>query len=390
MLASRLNSVGGSATLAVQARASEMIARGIRVANFCLGEPDFDTPISIKEAAWHALKAGDTKYPTPVAGTKALRSAICEYFQKYNGLKYELSQIIATVGAKDAIYQAMLAVLEPEDEVVIPVPYWVSYPEQAKLCGAKPVLLRAANGGNKISPDDLAGAITPKTKLVIINSPSNPSGLAYSRSELAALAAVLRDRPIWVLSDELYHRLTLHSDEPATSIASIDGMIDRTITVCGMSKTYAMTGWRLGFAGGPAEVISAMTRIQGQTTSGPTSFVQSACVAALSGDQRCVEEMRAEYRRRAERVIAGLRSLPGVTCDAPHAGFVAFPDVSAALLKMGLNSADEFAERALEQAHVAIMSGSAFGSPQHIRFSFAANMEEIELGLARLSAMMNE
>lgn len=385
-LSQRVSQVAPSATLAMSARSRAMREAGIDVVTLAAGEPDFDTPEPIKQAAVEALAAGDTKYPTPVAGIAPLRQAICDYLRKWCALEYEPEQVCVGVGGKNALFALFQVLLDPGDEVLIPVPYWVSYPAQVQLAGGTPVCLRP-RAGLKIDAETLAGAIGPKTRALVLNSPSNPTGAAYTREELESLAGVLRDHDVLVVSDEIYHRLVF-AGEPHTAFATLPGMAERTVTINGLSKTYAMTGWRLGFAVGPAGVIKAMARLQGQATSGPTSFVQTAAVAALNGDQACVDEMRAAYRRRCELMVEGLRALPGVKCEAPRGAFYCFPEVSGTFERLGVEDANGFAEAVLDKAHVALVSGAAFGMPTHVRLSFATSDEQIEEGLRRLGRLL--
>jgi aspartate aminotransferase len=387
-LSRRIQSVAPSATLAVSARAKALKEQGIDVVDFGAGEPDFDTPQHIKDAATRALAAGDTKYPSPVSGRNPLRAAVCEYTKRYLGLDYRPGQVHVSVGAKDAIIQTLTVLLDPGDEVMIPAPYWVSYPDQVRLAGGTPVIVRPPNAHiHKITGKELAAAITPRTRVLILNSPCNPTGAVYSRDELDALAAAIRGTNIVVISDELYHRLILN-DRPHVSFATLDGMYEHTIVINGASKTFAMTGWRLGFATGPEPIIAAMGRMQGQTTSGAVSFVQTAMVAALNGDQNCVETMRRAYRERAGRMVAGLERIPGVHCEPPEGGFVCLPHVAGAFAKLGAKTADEFAAGVLERAHVALVSGSAFGADEHVRLSFATSTEQIDKGLDRLTRLL--
>ncbi len=385
-LSNRVAAVAPSATMAMTAKAADLKARGVNVIAFAAGQPDFDTPDAIKEAAITALRAGDTKYASPVSGTPKLREAIRTYFDRHCGLSYSPAQICATVGAKDALHLGFAALLNPGDEVVIPAPYWVSYPDQVRLCDGTPVIVTPKRG-LKITADELVAVLTPKTRVVVLNSPSNPSGAVYSKAELASLARVLRDSDAVVFSDEIYHRL-LFTDEPYVSFAALDGMLERTLTINGVSKTYAMTGWRLGFAGGPEPLIKAMAKLQGQTTSGPAAFVQTATITALTGDQGPVEEMLVAFKRRAKLMVAGLNALPGVTCEMPGGAFYCFPDVSETFARLGVEDADGFADMALEKAHVGTVSGVAFGAPRYARLSFATSDEDIEEGLRRLGEML--
>ncbi|MCA9245072.1 MAG: pyridoxal phosphate-dependent aminotransferase [Phycisphaerales bacterium] len=386
-LSNRVMAVAPSATMAMTAKAAELKARGVNVIAFAAGQPDFDTPDNVKEQAIAALRAGDTKYPSPVSGTPKLREAIRGYFERFSGLNYAPSQICATVGAKDALHLGFAALLNPGDEVIIPAPYWVSYPDQVRLCDGKPVIVTPAKG-LKITADELEAAITSRTRVVVLNSPSNPSGAVYSRAELEALAGVMRKTDgVVVFADEIYHRLLL-TGEPYVSFAARDGMYERTLTINGVSKTYAMTGWRLGFAAGPEPLIKAMAKLQGQTTSGPTSFVQTASVEALTGDQKAVDEMLVAFKRRGKLMADGLNALPGVTCEQPGGAFYCFPDVSGTFAKLGVNDADGFSELALERAHVATVSGVAFGAPTHARLSFATSDADIVEGLRRIGEML--
>lgn len=384
----RIQELAPSATLAVSERARALQDKGVDVVSFGAGQPDFETPAHIVAAAVAAVQGGDTKYPSPVSGVTPLRKAVCTYLKRFGGLDYEPAQVCVTVGAKDALYLAFATLLDPGDEVVLPAPYWVSYPDQIRLMGATPVIVQPRSASLKITPDELRAAITPRTRALVMNSPSNPTGAVYSRDELEGLAAVLRETQVMVISDEIYNRLVFES-ETSISVAALPGMLDRTITVNGFSKSFAMTGWRLGFAAGPREVIDGMSRLQGQTTSGPASFVQTAAVAALSGDQSCIEPMREAYRRRAALMTDALNGLQGVTCPAPHGAFYCFPDVSGTFARLGVRDGDGFAEAALERAHVAVVSGVAFGAPKYVRLSFATSDARIREGMKRLAQLLS-
>lgn len=387
-ISQRLAALAPSATLAVMDRARKLRESGVHVVSFGAGEPDFDTPAGIRDAAVKALAAGDTRYPSPVSGITPLRTAVCEYLQATCGLSYSPGQICATVGAKDALFLAFAALLDPGDEVIVPVPYWVSYPDQVRLCGGTPVFVHASDGDRlTVTASEIAALLTPRTRALVLNSPSNPSGAVYSRAALAEIADLLRGRDILVISDEIYHRL-LFSDEPYCSFASLPGMVGQTLTVNGVSKTFAMTGWRLGFAAGPEWLISAMTKLQGQTTSGPASFVQTAAATALRSPALEVHEMCAAYKRRGARMAERLNTMPGVRCAAPQGAFYCFPDVSKAIARLGLKSADEFADAVLDKAQVAIVSGTPFGSPAHVRLSYATSDEQIEEGLRRIERFL--
>lgn len=386
-LSTRVQRVAPSATLAVADKARQLKQSGVDVIALAAGEPDFDTPSHVKEAAGAALARGETKYgPTP--GTDALRQGICDYLERFCRIRYVPAQVCVTVGAKDALYQLFQAVLDPGDEVIIPVPYWVSYPDQVVLADGRPVFVRgAAENDYKLTAADLSAALTPRTRALVLNSPSNPTGAIYTRAELQALADVLSGTDVLIVSDEIYHRLVF-GDVPCTSVAAVGALAERTLTVNGLSKSYAMTGWRIGYVAGPQPLIAGVIRLQGQTNSGVAPFVQSAALAALTGDQSCVEQMRSAYQRRGERVHAALNRLPGVRCPRPQGAFYCFADVSGAFARLGVRDADAFATAVLERAHVAIVSGSAFGCPTHARISFAASDERIEEALRRLERLL--
>ncbi len=383
-LSERVRRLAPSATVAMAERARVLREQGADVLAFAAGQPDFDTAEPIKQAAGRALAAGDTKYPPP-AGKPELRQAVCDYLSRWCGLSYQPQQVCITPGAKDALALAFAALLDPGDEVLIPVPYWVSYPEQVRLFDGRPVFVRPRDDGSlKIDPEALAAACTQRTRVLVLNSPCNPSGVVYSRGELEAIAAVVRAHDLLVVSDEIYHRLVYDGVE-FVSFASLEGMAGRTLTVNGVSKSFAMTGWRLGFAAGPQPLINAMVRLQGQTTGGPASFVQTAAIEALRGDQQAVEQMREAYQRRRRLMCDGLRALPGVRCCEPDGAFYVFADVSETFERLGVADADAFAARLLDEAHVAVVSGSAFGMPTHVRLSFACSDAQITAGLERIA-----
>lgn len=378
-LADRTWSIEPSVTLALSARAKALRAAGVDVCDFTVGEPDFNTPVHIREAAKRALDEGKTKY-APAGGLPKLQELIAAKLRTENGLSYSADEIIVCTGGKQAILNVLLTVLSRDDEALIPTPYWVSYPEIVKLARAKPVLMPTTEAtGFKITPEQLDAAITPQTKVLILNSPSNPTGAVYSRAELAALAEVLVQREVAVLSDEIYEKL-LYDGEEHVSIGSLgEAIFNLTLTCNGFSKAYAATGWRLGYAAGPAHVIKAATDIQSHTTSGATTFAQYGAIAALEGPQDEVEAMRREFERRREVLLAGLQALPGITCTRPGGAFYLFPNITAT----GLSSLD-FSARLLEDYHVAIVPGSAFGADANVRFSYATSMAAIEKGLERL------
>ncbi|MFO0837391.1 MAG: pyridoxal phosphate-dependent aminotransferase [Phycisphaerae bacterium] len=383
-LSESVQAVAPSATLAATERARQLREQGVNVISLAAGQPDFDTPQHIKDAACAALAAGDTKYPLPVSGVIPLRKAIQAYIKRYCELDYAMDQLCVTVGCKDALHLAFVALLNPGDEAIVPVPYWVSYPDQIRMTGAKPVFVESSPLDGKITPAQLRSAITPRTRVLVMNSPSNPGGAVFSRAELTALAEVLQGTDIIVVSDEIYHRLAFEVDT-AASVAAAPGMYERTVTVNGLGKSYAMTGWRIGYAGGPAPIIEAMTRLIGTTTSGATSFVQTAAITALTGPQENVARMREAFVRRARRMCDALRAIPGLKLPEPKGAFFCFPDVSALYARLGVRDADEFAHQALDRAHVAIVSGSAFGSQSHVRLSYATADDQIEEAMRRLT-----
>ncbi|MGD2074709.1 MAG: pyridoxal phosphate-dependent aminotransferase [Gammaproteobacteria bacterium] len=385
-LSQRVQRVKPSPTLAVTARAAELRAAGEDIIGLGAGEPDFDTPEHIKQAAIRAIKKGDTKY-TAVDGTASLKAAIINKFQRENGLEYQPDQILVSCGGKQSFYNLVQALLNPGDEVIIPAPYWVSYPDMVKLADGEPVIIKAGlDQGFKISPEQLQAAITAKTRLMVINSPSNPTGVAYTRDELRALAEVLLRHPhVLVATDDMYEHI-LWSDDPFSNIVNVcEELFPRAIVLNGVSKAYAMTGWRIGYAGGPKRLIQAMKKIQSQSTSNPASISQAAAEEALDGDQSCIEPMLKAFKARHDFVVDALNALPGVRCARGDGTFYSFPDFSAVI--KGLDSVNddvELAEHLLGEAGVALVPGSAFGAQGHLRLSFATSMENLENALARL------
>ncbi len=385
----RVQRVKPSPTMAVTALAAELRAQGRDVIGLGSGEPDFDTPQHIKAAAIHAIEIGQTKY-TAVDGTVELKSAIIDKFQRDNSLTYAPDQIIVSSGAKQTCYNVCSAILNAGDEAVIPAPYWVSYPEMVKLADGEPVIVSASiNDDFKITPRALAAAITDRTKLMFLNSPSNPTGAAYTRDELAALGEVLLDHPgIVIATDDMYEHI-YWADEPFTSLAdACPELYDRTITINGVSKCYAMTGWRIGYCGGPQNIVKAMKKIQGQSTSNACSIAQAAAVAALTGDQNCITEMTTAFKQRHDYVIAALNDIDGVDC-APGAGtFYAFPNVSGAIESKGLADDTALAELLLNEGEVALVPGSAFGAPGYIRLSFATSLDILKEAIGRIARVL--
>jgi aspartate aminotransferase len=388
VLAQRMKTLAPSSTLAVQAKAKALRAQGIDVISFGAGEPDFDTPPRIKEAAIQAMRRGQTKY-TEVGGIPELRAAVCTKFARDNALAYEPADVLISVGAKHTLYNAAVALLDPGDEVLVPRPYWVSYPEQITLVGAVPVAVPTEEGsGFDLDPDRLRAAVTPRTKAVIVNSPNNPTGAVFSRAALEAVARLAVERDLWVISDECYEPLTFEGRH--VSIAQLGAEIKaRTLVVNTCSKSYAMTGWRIGYAAGPRELIRAMTDVQSQVTSNPSSIAQWAAVEALTGPQDEVVQMAAEFNRRRRIIVDGLNALPGVGCVMPRGAFYAFPNISGLLGRQcadgkRLASSIDVTEFLLEQGRVAVVPGLDFGSDIHVRMSYATSTELIREGLARM------
>jgi aspartate aminotransferase len=379
-----------SATVAITTKAKEMRSKGIDVIAFSIGEPDFDTPDYIKAAAKKAIDEGFTKY-TPASGVKELRGAICKKFERDNNLKFSPDEIIATSGAKQAISLVLQVMCEAGDEVVIPSPYWVSYPEQVKLTGAKPVIVPASEkDGFKLSVDALAAAVTERTKLIILNSPSNPTGVIYDKSELEAIAEIVLSKGIFVISDEIYEKIVYGAEH--VSIASLGKDIkEKTIIVNGVSKTYAMTGWRVGYAAGDREIISAMIKLQSQLTSHPDSIAQMAALAALEGPQDEITAMRVEFEKRRDYIVDRVRKIEALSCVKPEGAFYVFPGISSVLGKTiagrAINSSMDFAELLLDEAKVAVVPGAAFGADAHIRISYAASLDKIKEGMGRIEQL---
>ncbi|HLO86743.1 MAG TPA: pyridoxal phosphate-dependent aminotransferase [Nostocaceae cyanobacterium] len=378
-LAARVSQVTPSITLAIAAKAKAMKAEGIDVCSFSAGEPDFDTPAHIKAAAEKALREGKTKYG-PAAGEPKLREAIARKLQKDNGLDYKAENVIVTNGGKHSLYNLIVALIDPGDEVIIPAPYWLSYPEMVTLVGGKSVIVQTeAATGYKITPEQLKKAITPKTKLFVLNSPSNPTGMVYTPEEIKALAQVIVDADILVVSDEIYEKI-LYDGAEHISIGSLGKEIfDRTVISNGFAKAYSMTGWRLGYLAGPVEIIKAASSIQGHSTSNVCTFAQYGAIAALEESQDCVEEMRQAFAKRRQVMLARLNAIPGLSCPKPDGAFYLFPDIS----KTGLKSLD-FCNALIDEHQVAVIPGVAFGADNNIRLSYATDMETIEKGMDRL------
>ncbi len=385
----RAQAVPPSATIAVTTRALELKAQGIDVIGFGAGAPDFDTPDYIKEAAVDALKAGKTKY-TAAAGIIELRKAIAAKLQKENGLKYTPDQIIVNIGGKHSVYEAMQAVLDPGDEVILPTPYWVTYPEAIKLADAVPKVVQTEKkNGYKITPSQLKDALTKKTAMLLINSPNNPGGFTYTPEELKAIAQVLEGTNVYVLSDEIYEKL-IYGDTKFVSFASLsEDAYNRTLTLNGFSKAFSMTGWRLGYTAGPLDAIKAMGRLQSHMTSNPVTFGQYAAIAALGPPaDEAIEKMRAEFERRGKYMTDRLNGIKAVECLESTGAFYCFPDVSGhygrTINDVTINGSMDFAKALLEQANVALVPGLPFGCDNNVRLSFACSLEQITEGLDRL------
>jgi aspartate aminotransferase len=388
-LADRVHRVKPSPTVALTGRVARLKAEGRDIIGLGVGEPDFDTPVHIADAGVEAIRKGHTRY-TPVEGTSELKDAIIGKFRRDNGIEYTRPQILVSTGAKQAIYNMIMAVVNPGDEVVIPAPYWVSYPDMALLAEGVPVTPCAGpEQGYKITAAQLEAAITAKTRLLILNSPSNPTGAAYTRAELVALGEVLSRHPhVLVCTDDMYEHIYWAPEPFCSLLTAAPQLYDRTVTVNGVSKSYAMTGWRIGYCGGPVEVINAMSTIQSQSTSNPNSIAQRAAMVALTGDQSGVAEMNRHFKERHDFFNAGLNALPGFRVLPAAGTFYAWCEVSGAMARLGLHDDNAFAEHLLEHANVAGVPGSGFGAPGHIRFSFAVARATLEEALRRLRAAL--
>jgi aspartate aminotransferase len=389
-LASRTTKIKPSPTLAINARAKELKASGGDIISLSVGEPDFDTPDFIKQAAHAAIDAGFTKY-TAVDGTPELKQSIIEKFKRDNNLHYEPAQILVSAGAKQSLYNLFQALLDPDDEVIIPAPYWVSYPDMVLLTGAKPVFVSANfNQNYKITAQQLENAITDKTRLIIFNAPNNPTGMMYSKAELTEFAEVLIKYPnIIIVSDDIYEHI-LWKERPFSNILTVcPALTQRTVVVNGVSKAYSMTGWRIGYAAGPAPLIAAMKKIQSQSTSNPSSISQVAAKAALDGDQQCIQNMVKEFKQRHDFLLNELKAIPGFQCHASHGTFYLFPDVTGAIQKLDhIHNDIEFAEHLLIKTGIAVVPGSAFGMENCIRLSFATRMERLNDAVKRIKTIV--
>ena len=385
----RMARVKPSPTGAVLALATELRAKGRDIVSLGAGEPDFDTPQHIRDAAVAAIAAGKTRY-TPIDGTAELKAAVRAKFARENGLEYETSQVIVTSGAKQALFNLCLALLGPGDEAIVPAPYWVSYPDMVLLAGAEPVFIETGIDEHfKVTPARLAATLSKKTRLLILNSPSNPTGASYSRSELQDLGAVLEAYPdVVVVADDIYEHIYWADDPFVSFAAACPALFKRTVTTNGVSKAYAMTGWRIGYAAGPVALINAMKTVQSQSTSNPCSVSQAAAQAALEGDQEPVSEMCAAYRQRHDYLVSALNDIPGVACRPGEGTFYAFPSVQGALERLGLADDAALAELLLNDADVACVPGTAFGAPGYLRISFATSLEQLREALRRIGRVL--
>lgn len=392
-LSKKAKNVSPSITLSINAKAKEMKAKGINVISFGVGEPDFNTPENIKNAAIEAIQKGFTTY-TPAAGLPQLKEAICNKLKNDNNLNYNLENIVVSNGAKHSLYNIFQAICDPEDEVIIPAPYWVSYPDMVKLADGKPVFVECKEENEfKIKPDDLENAITSKTKAIILTSPSNPTGAVYTKSELEAIAKIAVDNNIFVVSDEIYEKL-IYEGEKHVSIASINNEIkDLTIVVNGMSKGYAMTGWRIGYTASHSSIAKAMGNMQSHATSNANTIAQHASIEGLNGDQSSIEKMKIEFDKRRKYMVERINKINGLSCITPKGAFYVMININqligTTIKNIEIKSSMELSELLLEHAHVAVVPGAAFGADQFVRISYANSLENIKEGLNRIDNVLN-
>ena len=387
-LSDRVQNVKPSATLAVTAKATELKSQGIKIVPMGSGEPDFDTPLNIQQAGIQAINDGLTRY-TPVDGTTDLKNAIIEKFKRDNNLNYSLTEVMVSSGGKQVFYNLCQSVINPGDEVIIPSPFWVSYPDMVLLADGVPVIVETGIEENfRISPEQLENAITDRTKLFVINSPSNPTGAVYSKEELVALAKVLERHPhVMIITDDIYEHIRWNND-PYYNILMINSSLKgRTIVLNGVSKAYAMTGWRIGYAAGPEAIIKSMKKVQGQSTSNPCSIAQAAAVEALNGDQSFIQMMVDEFKKRHDYLVENLNKIDGVECPTSDGAFYSFPKVEKLIQRLGLKNDIEFSTLCLEKLNIALVPGSAFGADGYVRFSFATSMENIQTAVQKLSEL---
>lgn len=389
-LAKRVKALTPSTTLAITAKAAELKVQGHDVIGLGAGEPDFNTPQHIIEAAFQSMNAGFTKY-TPSAGLPALKKAIIDKLKQDQGIEYKPNEIIVGNGAKHVLYTLFQVILDEEDEVIIPTPYWVSYPEQVKLAGGVPVYIDGAESNDfKITPEQITSAITEKTRAIIINSPSNPTGMIYSKDELEAIGKVCLEHNVLIVSDEIYEKL-IYGNNEHVSIAQLSPELkEQTIVINGVSKSHSMTGWRIGYAAGNNEIITAMTNLASHSTSNPTTTAQYGTIAAYTGSQQPVEEMRLAFESRLNTIFEKLVSIEGVTCLKPQGAFYLFPNVKKAAKMTGYDSVDEFVVGLLADAMVAVIPGSGFGAPDNIRISYATSLDALESAIQRIDNFINK
>ena len=388
-LADRVSRIKPSATLAITARANQIRAEGRDILSLAAGEPDFDTPGHVKEAAIAAIREGKTKY-TAVAGTPSLKDAVISKFRNDNGLEYSSNEVMISCGAKQVIYNLCQALLNDGDEVIIPAPYWVSYPDIVLLAGGRPVIVTGrSENQNKITAEDLERSISNRTRLLVLNSPSNPTGIAYTRDELGALGGVLERHPqVFVISDDIYEHIMFRGQEFSNILNTTPSLADRTLVLNGVSKAYSMTGWRIGYAGGPEALIKSMTKIQSQSTSNPSSVSQAAAEAALTGDQGFVATMREEFEKRHDFIVEALNEIEGIRCPLSDGTFYCFPNIEGLIERTaGISDDLGFVEHLLNEAGMAVVPGKAFGSPGHMRISFATSMGVLEEAATRFNTL---
>ncbi|MFZ3170434.1 MAG: pyridoxal phosphate-dependent aminotransferase [Carboxydocellales bacterium] len=393
-LAKRALQISPSPTLVIDAQAKKMISEGIDVLNFGVGEPDFDTPEYIKEAGIAAIKQGFTKY-TPVAGTEELRKAIAQKIKKDSGLEYQLNEIVVSAGAKHSLYNVIQVLCDEGEEVILPAPYWVSYIEQIKLAGGIPkIIFTREDNGFKLTPEQLAAAITARTKILILNSPGNPTGAVYSQAELEALGKVIEEKKIYVIADEIYEKL-LYDGLEHISIASLSvGLKELTVLINGVSKAYAMTGWRIGYTASESRIAKAMADLQSHSTSNASSIAQKASTAALIGSQQPLAEMLIQFEKRRNYMLERLQAMDGVTCTKPGGAFYLYPNVSSFFGKSHqgkpIKDSSDLADILLKQANIAVVPGIAFGTSANLRFSYATSLENIQEGMNRMGKVLRE
>ena len=388
ILSNRVQKVKPSATMAVSDKAKELKSQGIEIISMGSGEPDFDTPTNIQKAAIKAIGNGETRY-TAADGTPELKKAICEKFKRENGLDYSLNEVMVSCGGKQVFYNLCQAVLNSGDEVIIPTPYWVSYPDMAILADATPVFIETGLDQEfKITPEQLEASITSNTKLLVLNSPSNPTGSVYSKSEVEALGTVLEKYPhVLIISDDIYEHIRWGDDEFVNIAMACPSLKDRVIILNGVSKAYAMTGWRIGYAAGPESVIKAMKKIQGQSTSNPSSISQAAALEAITGDQSFITMMVEAFERRHDFLVDSLNAIDGIECPRSGGAFYSFPKVQGLIERLGLKDDVEFSTYCLEKLSLAVVPGSAFGAPGYVRLSFATSMDNIKLSVEKLASV---